>query len=306
MNDFEEQLVRALQQDGRASFSGLAKELGTTRATVATRVNALLDSGQLRVVAAVHPRVLGLNCLAHIAIRLSGDPAPAIEALDALEGPVFISQTTGQYHLAAELRMPSMSSMYGQIELIRSLPQVASADVLIYEQVIRSLFLGAEPSLPDLDLDEADLKLMNMLQHNGRMSLADLGAEVGLSVSACRARMHRLLEANVMQIGAIRRRMDTSRAMAFGLGITTSEPAAEAVAYLQELPGVEFIAKCIGRYNLIATIGVASLGEYNRSIAGLRRLGSVAAVDTWLHADIVRERYEKSLDVLVSAISRQV
>lgn len=303
MNDFEEQLVRALQQDGRASFSGLAKDLGATRATVAARVNALIDSGQLRVVAAVHPRVLGLNCLAHIAVRLAGDPDAVIEALDAMESPVFISQTTGHYQLAAELRTSTMSSLYRQIELIRSLPQVTAVEVLIYERVIRSLFLGAEPSLPDLDLTEADLRLINLLQHDGRMSLAEMGAQIGLSVSACRARMHRLLEANVMQIGAIRRRTENSRAMAFGLGITTAGPEDEAVGYLQGLPGVEFIVKCIGRFNLVATIGVASLGEYQRSVAGLRRLGSVASVDTWLHTEIVRERYEKSLDALVDAIT---
>ena len=303
MTDFEEQLVSALQQDGRASFSGLAKDLGATRAAVAARVNGMLDSGQLRVVAAVHPRILGLNCLAHLAIRLSGDPAAVVEALDAMEGPVFISQTTGHYQLAAELRTPSMSTMYRQIELVRALPQVAAVEVLIYEQVIRSLFLEAEPNLPDLDLDESDLRLINLLQHDGRMSLADLGAQVGLSVSACRARMHRLLDANVMQIGAIRRRKETSQAMAFGLGISTTGPVDEAVHYLQGLPGVEFIVKCIGRFNLVATIGVASLGEYHRSLAGLRRLDSVAGVDTWLHTEIVRERYEKSLDALVAAIA---
>ncbi|WP_190273500.1 hypothetical protein [Crystallibacter crystallopoietes] len=46
------------------------------------------------------------------------------------------------------------------------------------------------------------------------------------------------------------------------------------------------------------------MGEYNRVAAGLRQLGSVTTVGTWLHAEIVRERYEKSLDTLVDSISK--
>ncbi|QTG79571.1 Lrp/AsnC family transcriptional regulator [Arthrobacter crystallopoietes] len=301
MGDLEERLVRHLQQDGRASFSELAKTLDTNRATVAAHVNALLESGEIRIVAAVHPRVLGLNCLAHIAVQLSGDPVPVLEAMEAMESPVFISQTTGPYHLAAELRMPTLASMYEQTELIRTLPQVASVNVTVYERVIRSFFLGAEPKLMDLELDEYDLRLMNLLQRDGRASFAEMAAEVGLSLSACRTRVLKLINANVMQIGAIRRRADTSQAMAFGFGLSTSG-IEEAVRYLEDVPGAEFIVKCFGHYNLIATVGVASLGEFNRVAAGLRQLASVTTVDTWLHADIVRERYEKPLDTLVAGI----
>ncbi|GLB67879.1 AsnC family transcriptional regulator [Arthrobacter mangrovi] len=303
MNDFEERLVRHLQQDGRAPYSELAKGLNTSRATVAAHVNALLESGQLRIVAAVHPRILGLNCLAHVAVELAGDPTPVLAAMESMESPVFISQTTGRYHLAAELRMPTMASMYEQTELIRALPQVASVNVTMYERVIRSFFLGTEPSLPGLEFDDADLRLMKLLQRDGRASFAEMATEVGLSVSACRTRVLRLIDANVMQIGAIRRRAETSQAMAFGFGISTSGNVDQAVDYLQQVAGTEFIAKCLGRYNLIATVGVASVGEYNRVTSGLRQLDSVNTVDTWLHAEIVRERYEKSLDTLVDSIA---
>ncbi|MGF9662340.1 Lrp/AsnC family transcriptional regulator [Arthrobacter crystallopoietes] len=123
MNDFEERLVRHLQQDGQASYRELAKGLNTSRATVAAHVNALPASGELRIVAAVHPRILGPNCLAHVAVELAGDPIPVLRAMESMESRVFISQTTGRYHLAGELRMPTMASVYEQTELIRALPK---------------------------------------------------------------------------------------------------------------------------------------------------------------------------------------
>ena len=140
-----------------------------------------------------------------------------------------------------------------------------------------------------MEFDEADLRLMKLLQR-GRASYAEMAAEVGLSVSACRTRVLRLIDTNVMQIGAIRRRAATSQAMAFGFGTSTSGHVDQAVDYLQQVVGTEFMAKCMGRYNLIATVGVASVGEYNRVATGLRQLGSVTTV--------------KSLDTLVDRIAK--
>src|SRR6202012_669157 len=108
VTDLDDKLVRSLRIDGRAQFSALAKSLGVNRALVAARVNHLLESGEVRVVAGVHPRVLGLGALAHLAIRIARDPEPVYEAIGALEGVAFLSETTGPYQAVAELRLPTM------------------------------------------------------------------------------------------------------------------------------------------------------------------------------------------------------
>lgn len=54
-----------LRRHGRISYSDIARELDTTRDYVASRVNPLIESGELRVIAAPHPRVLSLTVSAH-------------------------------------------------------------------------------------------------------------------------------------------------------------------------------------------------------------------------------------------------
>ncbi|MDP2410264.1 MAG: Lrp/AsnC family transcriptional regulator [Pseudolabrys sp.] len=47
--------------------------------------------------------------------------------------------------------------------------------------------------MPNISLDEMDLKILRLLQEDGRMSLADLAGKVGLSASPCLRRV-RILE----------------------------------------------------------------------------------------------------------------
>ncbi len=61
MDQLTKKIIAILRRDGRASYSDIARELDTTRDNVASRVNPLFQSGELRVIAAPHPRVLGLN-----------------------------------------------------------------------------------------------------------------------------------------------------------------------------------------------------------------------------------------------------
>src|ERR1700761_4764128 len=120
--------------------------------------------------------------------------------------------------------------------------------LLLYEPIIRTLFLGEEPPVPDIELDETDIAIMTQLQRDGRLGFGELGKMVELSTSACRTRVLRLIDANVMQIGAIRRRSETSTQIVFGVGITVRAEARDVVELLTGLPELEFVARTIGRY----------------------------------------------------------
>lgn len=302
MNNLDDQLIRLLQADGRASFSDLSKQLGVARATVTARVNDMLSSGELRIVAAVHPRLLGLSAVAHVSIQLSGPAQPVLQTLERLEGAVFASLTTGAYGVTAELRLPDMARLHQHIEAIRHSEGVSAVDILMYKNVVRSLFLGQEPPDAGLELDHTDLLIMDQLQRDGRLGFEALGERVGLSASAARVRVLRLLDARIMQVGPILSRSGSSQSMAFGLGVSVSTDTAEAIDLLAATPGVEFVANCLGRYDLVGTIGVGSTAEAHGILEQLRALDSVSGADSWLHLKIVQERYDKPLDKILASL----
>ena len=53
-------------------------------------------------------------------------------------------------------------------------------------------------NMPERALDEIDRKILTALQRDGRMSIADLAAEVGLSPSPCARRVGLMEEAGVI------------------------------------------------------------------------------------------------------------
>lgn len=152
METFDAALLRDLQADGRAKFSDLAKVHGTGRSVVAARVNHLLASGEIRVQAAIHPRMLGLETQAHLAIRVAGDTSAVARCLDGFEATVYISETTGSHQLVAEVRTHALAELSNIIATVRAVDGVLDVEVLIYERIIRSFFLGEEPSWPDCRL----------------------------------------------------------------------------------------------------------------------------------------------------------
>ena len=298
MDVLTKKIIGILRRDGRASYSDIARELATTRDSVAARVNPLFSSGELRVIAAPHPRVLGLTVTAHLSIKVRGNAMRVVEQLEKLESLVLITIVAGTFQLVAETDVRDLAELQQQVTMIRAMNDITEVQVLIYQRVLGSFFMGPEPAVSSLDLDEFDIAIIRRLQHNGRASYADLAEHVGLSLSGCRVRLQRLLETGVVQIGAIPRRSDMTDDLVFGIGIILRGDVTAAEQALKAAPGLEFIATTLGRFDLVATVSFGALQEFNQLIASLVRLPQVSYCEQWLHARLVRERYEHTLDNL--------
>jgi DNA-binding Lrp family transcriptional regulator len=298
MDSLTKKIIAILRRDGRASYSDIARELDTTRDNVASRVNPLFQSGELRVIAAPHPRVLGLTVSAHISIKVTGDPQLVVKSLEQLESLAFISVTAGAYQIVVETELSSMTELRQQVAMIRAWDGVIDVQVLLYERVLSSFFLGPEPETFSFNFDEFDINIIKRLQQDGRASYADLAENVGLSLSGCRIRVQRLLESGVMQIGAIQQRSDMTDDLLFGVGINAPADLRDVTKVLRAAPGLEFMARTVGRYDLIATLSFNSLRDFKLLMSGLSTLPSVNYCEQWLHVQLVRERYEHTLEHL--------
>ncbi len=293
MNDLTAQMIAILRRNGRASYSEIARELGTNRDYVANRINPLIEAGKLRIVASVHPRILGLTTSAHLAIKATGNIQNVTDALEKFDAPVLISVVAGAFQIVVELQLRSLTELKREVSAIRAIDGVREVYVHLYERIVRSVFLGSEPeSLAQFD--ETDVNIVNRLLHDGRASFADIAQVVGLSVSGCRTRVQRLIESGVVQIGAIKQRSDMTHDLVFGMGVIAHDcrPAIDEFAATR---GLEFIARTVGRFDLIATVEFDSLRDFNTLVSRLRSLPSVEYCEQWLHVRIVRERYVRTL-----------
>jgi DNA-binding Lrp family transcriptional regulator len=291
MDDLTQRIVTELRKDGRATFTDVAKSLGTNRDTVAKRVNPLLSSGALKIFAGIHPKVLGKQVSAHLSITIEGPLTKLLESLASIDSMVFVSETTGRFQVVAELHTESLAKAHEALADVRAAPGVIKVNVHVYERIINSFFLGPEPNLSGINLDSFDIGIMKYLQANGRAPLAEISKAVELSVSGCRNRINKLRSSGILKIGALKQRTDISNDFLFGLGINTKSGSEEVELLLAEFLGLEFLARSIGRFDYIATMSFGSLREFNELISRLRVLENVTYTEQWLHVRIAYEQY---------------
>lgn len=307
MDDFDEDLIRALQVDGRAQFSALAEQLGVHRTLVARRVGELVASGEIRILAAVHPRAVGLPVQVNLQLRLTGPTSPVFEQLGAFANVVFLSEISGQSQAVVEVWAADLEDVGRSVRAIQSIEGVAEVQLAIYDRVLRRLRLGEDPDLADLVFDDFDIALIVQLQVDGRLTFGELARRTGRSASACRARVLRLLRSGVMRIGAVRTRRRVTSSVLAGVGIMLTgegDDLASAEELLLGIPTIEFAARTLGRYGLIATIAARSLADFTEIVRSIRAHPSVHLVETWIHAFVWQERYEWSLERLETALDR--
>ncbi|WP_181158473.1 Lrp/AsnC family transcriptional regulator [Leucobacter massiliensis] len=300
MEDIDEDLIRALQLDGRAQFSALADRLGVHRGFVAQRVHELIAEGEIRILAAVHPRVVGLPIQANLQLRLSGPTSPVFERLSEFSNVVFLSEISGRTQAVVEVWAADQEDVGRSVRAIQAIDGVVGVDFSLYDRVLRRLRLGEDPAVSDLVFDDFDIALIAELQLDGRLTFGELSRRTGRSASACRARVLRLLDSGVMRIGAVRSRRSATSSVLSGVGVILrgGEGAASVEELLLGVPTIEFAARTLGRYGLIATIAARSLVDYTEIVRALRAHPEVARVETWIHAHVWVERYEWSLDRL--------
>lgn len=304
MDDFDEDLIRALQVDGRAQFSTLASQLGVHRSVIAARVHELVESGEIRILAAVHPRVVGLPIQVNLQLRISGPTSPVFTRLLTFRNVVFISEITGPTQAVVEVWAADREDISRAVREIQEIEGVIEVQFALYDRVLRRLRLGEAPEMTNLTFDDFDLALISLLQVNGRYTFGELARHTGRSASACRARVQRLLRSDVMQIGAVRSRRSTTSSVLSGIGVILSGHPEERTAVeemLVKLPSLEFVARSLGRYDLIATIAARSITHYAEIVRTIRAYPGVHLAETWIHASIWAERYEWSREQLEAA-----
>ncbi|MER6948032.1 Lrp/AsnC family transcriptional regulator [Nonomuraea sp. NPDC000554] len=284
------EIVRHLQADGRLTFETIAQRVGLSRPATRTRAQRLLSSGAVRIVAIVHPAVKGLTAIAHASVTVDGPARPVAQAVAELAEAPFVTLTVGAHALVAEVRATDFDALAASIERLRGLPGVRGVDTLVYTRVLKdSTALTGPPA--DLQLDELDHRILEELQADGRIPFAELGERVSLSPGAARVRALRLLDAGVARVVALVRPEVLGMGQLSGFALSVEGDAAALVERLSSWGRVSYLAACMGRADLVGTVAAESLADVIAVLEELRGMKGVRALSSWVHAELVKERY---------------
>jgi Lrp/AsnC family transcriptional regulator for asnA, asnC and gidA len=133
LDEVSKAIITQLQQDGRRSYAAIGKVVGLSEAAVRQRVQRLIDSGVMQVVAVTNPVELGFARQAMIGIRAHGALEPLADALADMEEVDYVVVSAGSFDLLVEVVAESDEHLLEIIsQRIRALENVISTETFVY------------------------------------------------------------------------------------------------------------------------------------------------------------------------------
>jgi Lrp/AsnC family transcriptional regulator for asnA, asnC and gidA len=125
-------IIELLQEDGRISYAALAKAVGLSEAAARARVQKLLDSEVMQVVAVTDPTQVGFTRQAMIGVRTEGDPMKVGDRLAQLREVDYVVTTAGSFDLLVEVVCEDDPHLLDVIRQVRELEGVVSSETFVY------------------------------------------------------------------------------------------------------------------------------------------------------------------------------
>ncbi len=148
LDDVSLAIIGQLQQDGRRSYAAIGKVVGLSEAAVRQRVQRLVDSGVMQIVAAViDPLQLGCARAAMLGIRVSGPTAPVADALVEMDEVIYVVVTAGSIDIVAEVVAKSDADLLTISDQIRRIQGVQSTESFVYLQTRKEVYNWGLPRL---------------------------------------------------------------------------------------------------------------------------------------------------------------
>lgn len=133
LDDVSKGIIEQLQRDGRMPYASIGKAVGLSEAAVRQRVQRLLDSGVMQIVAVTDPVQLGFARQAMIGINAEGDVEPIAETLSQMAEVDYVIITAGSFDLMVEVVCESDDHLLELLsKRIRAVTGVRSTESFVY------------------------------------------------------------------------------------------------------------------------------------------------------------------------------
>ncbi|WP_255767630.1 Lrp/AsnC family transcriptional regulator [Pseudarthrobacter sulfonivorans] len=311
LDDLDRQIVAALIRNGRAPWRLIAEVLGQQERTVARRGNRLLASGEVRVQSFPSPGALAPVDL--YLLRVAAAPsAVATIGTWLAERPEthWISALAGASECVVELFLEPDAVgpfLYGELAALDGVRDLSLEPIFEYYRTVSGWrpdvltpeqYEALSPSehpqfatryteLGMPQLDEQNRALAELLRANGRITIDELAAGLGVSKATASRRLETLIDDGAVYVRAV---LDPS-AIGYPVeGILTVRAEAAALdaagRYVADLPASRWAANIAG--TILVQTATRTLAELRGVMEGIAAHPGVTGVDLSLVAGIYK------------------
>ena len=144
-------------------------------------------------------------------------------------------------------------------------------------------------------LDGIDARIITHLQEDGRRPYTTIAKDLGISEASVRQRVARLIKRKVIQIVAASSPLDLGLLSAqIGLRVA-GDKLQEAAERIAELPDVDFVGICAGRFDL--TVGVVCHDRealFDLLVNRIRPVPGILEAELLLMLKVLKDNYQWS------------
>lgn len=113
LDDLDRRILQALNTNGRAAYSAIARDLNSNEATVRKRVERLIRDGVVAITAVSNPYLLGFNTLVMIAVKVEMRKFDEVaEELSLMDELSFVACASGEYDIMVVAAFESDIELY--------------------------------------------------------------------------------------------------------------------------------------------------------------------------------------------------
>jgi DNA-binding Lrp family transcriptional regulator len=133
-------------------------------------------------------------------------------------------------------------------------------------------------------MDLTDQRLVALLRENARMPVAKLAAHLGVSRGTVQNRIDRLIERRVLLGFTVRTtpESDPHRVRALMMIAVDGDRADAILETLRGYPEIRALHTTNGRWDIIAELGTATLGEFDEALRSIRTIRGISNSETSL------------------------
>ena len=143
-----------------------------------------------------------------------------------------------------------------------------------------------------MKFDENDRAIMRELQVDGRMPVANLAKVVGLSQTATRHRLKRILDSGAFQVVAVGEPRLLGIDVEAMLGISLEGDPRVAAKALGEIPEVMNVMICAGRFELVVEVICKNNYELDQLLTHqIRPIEGIKRVEIFLYLECTKDSY---------------
>jgi len=131
LDKIDQQIIDALKENSRLTYSAIGKKIGLSEAAIRKRVKNLISKGVIKRFTVEVNMSQRANAVVLISVSPSISTSSISEKLCRIEGIKDVHEITGQYDIFVNISAPSIAEVNKCVDEIRSIEGVVNTNTMI-------------------------------------------------------------------------------------------------------------------------------------------------------------------------------